>query len=109
LTIRDRVVAKITGRAAGEVDGVEVRTAGGLRSLLGSTAPDVDADVDGTTASVNVTVVIDYPLPVFDTAAEIRRQVALRLAEYAGMDNVEIQVEIAGLAVGGRTTGPRVI
>ncbi len=40
LAIADRVVAKIAGRAASEIDGVEVPTAGGLGDLLAQTLPE---------------------------------------------------------------------
>jgi len=108
LDIADRVVAKIAARAASEVAGVEVPNAGGLRELVGSGVPKAQADVDGTTAAVTVVVAIDYPLPIFDTAAEIRRQVVARLAELAGMDRVDVRVEVAELTVSRRSTGRRV-
>jgi uncharacterized alkaline shock family protein YloU len=108
LDIADRVVAKIAGRAASEVPGVQVPNAGGLRDLVGSGMPKVQADVDGTTAAVTVVVAIDYPLPVFDTAAEIRRQVTSRLADLAGIDRVDVRVEVAELIVSRRSTGRRV-
>jgi uncharacterized alkaline shock family protein YloU len=109
LDIADRVVAKIAGRAAAEVAGVEVPNMGGLRDLVGSATPKVQADVDGRTASVTVVVAIDYPLPVFDTAAEVRRQVTVRLADLAGIDRVDVRVEVAELTVSSRPTGPRVV
>jgi uncharacterized alkaline shock family protein YloU len=110
LNIAERVVAKIAGRAAAEVDGVDIRAAGGLGQLFGRTTPDVDAKLDGTTAAVTVTVAVAYPRPVFDTAAQVRRRVVTRLVELAGLDQVAVRVEIAELVVdASRATGPRVI
>jgi uncharacterized alkaline shock family protein YloU len=109
LDIADRVVAKIAGRAASEVAGVEVPNSGGLRDLVGTATPKVQADVDGTTAAVTIVVAIDYPLPVFDTAAEVRRQVTRRLADLAGIERVEVRVEVTELFVSRRRTGPRVV
>ena len=109
LDIADRVVAKIAGRAATEVDGVQVPNAGGLRDLVGSATPKVQADVEGTTAALTVVVAIDYPLPVFDTAAEVRRRVTARLGELAGMDRVEVRVEVNELTTSSRAAHPRVV
>jgi uncharacterized alkaline shock family protein YloU len=110
LAIADRVVAKIAGRAATEVDDVDIRTAKGVGHLFGGNTLDVDAKVDGGTATVTVTVAVAYPSPVYDTAARVRRQVKARLVELAGLNQVEVRVEIAELAVGlGRTAGPRVV
>lgn len=108
LDIADRVVAKIAGRAASEVPGVQVPNAGGLRDLVGSGMPKVQAEVDGVTAAVTIVVAIDYPLPVFDTAAEIRRLVTSRLSELAGLQLVEVRVEVDELTVSARSTGRRV-
>jgi uncharacterized alkaline shock family protein YloU len=109
LDIADRVVAKIAGRAAGEVAGVEVPNVGGLRDLVGTATPKVQADVDGHTAAVTVVVAIDYPLPVYDTAAEVRRRVTERLAELAGIDRVDVRIEIDELFVSRRSNAPRVV
>jgi uncharacterized alkaline shock family protein YloU len=108
LDIADRVVAKIAGRAASEVPGVQVPNAGGLRDLVGTGMPKVQAEVDDTSAAVTIVVAIDYPLPVFDTAAEIRRQVTSRLAELAGLQRVDVRVEVDELTVSARSTGRRV-
>jgi uncharacterized alkaline shock family protein YloU len=109
LDIAERVVVKIAGRAAAEVDGVQVPNAGGLRDLVGSATPKVQADVEGSAAAVTVVVAIDYPLPVFDTAAEVRRRVTVRLGELAGMDRVEVRVEVNELTTSARGAHPRVV
>ncbi len=110
LDIADRVVAKIAGRAAAEVAGVEVPNVGGLRDLVGTSTPKVHAEVDGNTAAVTVEVAIDYPLPVFDTAAVVRRQVIRRLADLAGMERVDVRIEVADLTVARRgAAAPRVV
>ena len=109
LDIADRVVVKVAGRAASEVDGVQVPNVGGLRDLVGSGTPKVQAKVDGHAASVTVVVAIDYPLPVFDTAAEVRRRVMVRLGELAGMDRVEVRVEVNELTTLARGGHPRVV
>ncbi len=102
-------MVKVAGRAASEVDGVQVPNTGGLRDLVGSGTPKVQAKVDGHAASVTVVVAIDYPLPVFDTADEVRRQVTARLGELAGMDRVEVRIEVNELTTSARAAHPRVV
>jgi uncharacterized alkaline shock family protein YloU len=97
--IAPRVVSKIAARAAGEVDGVEDRTTwdpGGLFAASTSAA-DADTKVEGTAASVKVTIAVRYPRPAWDVAAEVRRHVARGLGELIGPDHVEVRVDIAEL------------
>ncbi len=106
LDIADRVVAKIAGRAAAEISGVEVPTAGGIRDRG---APKVEAHLDDNAATVSVVIAVDYPMPVFGTADEVRRRVAGRLAEFAGIHRVDVRVEVDELFVARKSNTPRVV
>jgi uncharacterized alkaline shock family protein YloU len=108
--IADRVVAKIAGRAAGEVDGVQHVAGRGLGRLFRpSSDPAADARLKGGAATVEVTVGVVYPRPVWDTAAEVRRHVTRRLAELAGVEDVKVRVEVAELVTPTGAGAPSVI
>ncbi|HSS09893.1 MAG TPA: Asp23/Gls24 family envelope stress response protein [Acidimicrobiales bacterium] len=113
LDIADRVVTKIAAHSAGEIDGVEPRGLTWLGRLFGGSSPDAGADaevdVEGSAATIELTIGVRYPRPVWDTAAQVRRHVALRLEDLVGLADVVVRVEIAELMTGGRQSGPQVI
>ncbi len=56
-----------------------------------------------------VAVTVEYPRPVFDTAAQVRRRVATRLAELAGIDKANVRIEITELTLDARPSVRRVV
>jgi uncharacterized alkaline shock family protein YloU len=98
LTIADRVVEKVAGQAATEVE----RVTGVPRRVLGQTLGKVKADsqarasakVDGSIVSVTVTVAVEYPTPVREAAAAVRQRVIEQVGALCGLQVVEVHVDI---------------
>jgi uncharacterized alkaline shock family protein YloU len=98
LTIADRVVERIAGQAATEVDHVT----GVPRRVLGQTLGKVKADsqarasakVDGSIVSISVDIAVEYPTPVRSVAAAVRRHVASTVHSLCGLDVVEVHVDV---------------
>ncbi|MFI5621069.1 hypothetical protein [Streptomyces sp. NPDC051567] len=89
--IADRVVAKIAARAAREA------LAEGAGGLPEASSPHADVTVHHDIARVRVSLELDYPSDLAARCAAVRRQVALRVEEYAGMTVPEVDVEIEHL------------
>jgi uncharacterized alkaline shock family protein YloU len=98
LRIAPRVVERIAGQAATEVDHVT----GVPRRVLGQTLGKVKADsqarasakVDGSLASISVSVAVEYPTPVRAAAAAVRKHVSSTVHELCGLDVVEVAVDV---------------
>ena len=98
LTIADRVVEKVAGQAAIEVDHVT----GVPRRVLGQTLGKVKADsharasakVDGSIVSVSISIAVEYPTPVRVVAAEVRRRVVEQVRALCGLQVVEVHVDV---------------
>lgn len=97
-TIADRVVEKIAGQAATEVDHVT----GVPRRVLGQTLGKVKADsqarasakVDGSVVSLSVSVAVEYPTPVRSAAAAVRAHVVDQVSTLTGLNVVEVHVDV---------------
>lgn len=111
ISVADAVVAKLSSRAAVEVDDVGAAAtrvlgkelpAGGLsrlgmkRSALG-TLPSCSAQVDGHLAFVNLTISVRYPASVRQVAASVREHVAARVGEMTGLQVVEVDITVPAL------------
>lgn len=98
VTIADRVVEKVAGHAAVEVDHVT----GVPRRLLGQTLGKVKADsqarasakVDGSVVSISVSVAVEYPTPVRQAAADVRANVIDKVSQICGLNVVEVHVDV---------------
>lgn len=101
-TIADNVVAKVAGIAAREVRGVYALGGGGARAL-GAIRNVVNADdmtqgvkveVGETQVAADVTIVVEYPVPVHEVAANVRAAVAGAITSLVGLEVVEVNVEV---------------
>jgi len=103
--ITPRVVEKIAGRAASEVDGV-----GGVQSsALGRFADlftgsdkreaQAHAEVDRASTAVDIVVSVRYPEPVGAVANRVRQHVIKRLHELTGLQVGEVNITIPELVV----------
>jgi uncharacterized alkaline shock family protein YloU len=98
LSIAPRVVERIAGQAATEVDHVT----GVPRRVLGQTVGKVKADsqarasakVDGSIASISVSVAVEYPTPVRAAAAAVRQHVSSTVHDLCGLEVVEVSVDV---------------
>lgn len=100
-TIAPSVVAIIAQRAAGEVDGVEVVSAGGLSGLIETLRPDrttgTRADVASRQTAVSLTVSVHWPRPVRQVTDEVRRHVKTRVRELTGYDVADVDIVVDSL------------
>ncbi|MEU7335193.1 DUF6286 domain-containing Asp23/Gls24 family envelope stress response protein [Streptomyces sp. NPDC007074] len=94
-TVSDKAVRRIAERAASE-------------ALPGRpvTASRVSAAVHGRRADVALGVSLPYPLPVAETAREVRRHVSERTRELTGLDVSLRRISVDTLTVPSGTTAP---
>jgi len=104
-TIEDDVVASIAGLAAGEVEGVanlgksSIRrmVAGALGGAEGKAKEGVEVEVGKKEAIVDLTLGVKYGFNIPNIVAEVRKKVASRLLEIAGLIAKEINVRIVSI------------
>ncbi|WP_083528028.1 Asp23/Gls24 family envelope stress response protein [Curtobacterium ammoniigenes] len=100
--VEDAVVAKVAGIAAREVPGVfalggnAARAFGALRDAIGSSdfGQGVRVEVGETQAAVDLTIVVDYPVPMLEVASAVREAVARAVTELVGLEVTEVNVAI---------------
>ena len=110
ITIRDSVVAKLAARAATEHPdvGAAATTILGVSlpgaSLLGTKSTDLHAlpksgaTVDGTIATVQLTISVRWPKSVAQVTGELRELVRDRVRQLTGLDVLEVKLEVTDLA-----------
>lgn len=110
ISIQDSVVAKLAARAAVENPdaGAAASTVLGLTlpgaGLLGTKSTDLDelpkssATVDGSIATIKLTISVRWPLSVAKVAGEVRDHVRNRITELTGLDVTEVQIAVTDLA-----------
>lgn len=95
----DRVVEKIAGRAAYEVDDVRPAPVTGLARLNPRSTGAVNAHVDGTAVTLTIQLGISYPAPIRTVAANVQRAVRSTVERLTGLDVVTIRVELVDLPI----------
>lgn len=101
-TIAEGVVAKVAGIAAREVVGVfalgggGARAFGALRDAVNATdlTQGVKVEVGETQAAADLTIVVEYPAPIQDVAANVRAAVAGAISSLVGLEVVEVNVAV---------------
>ena len=101
--IKDTVVARIAGMAAGEVEGVHMggsasRSAGGLlESVTGSDSPTrgVGVEVGSVEAAIDLKMGIDYGKNILGTVGEVRQKITERVQTFTGLKVTELNVTIS--------------
>ena len=102
-TIKDGVVAKIAGMAAGEVEGVHMgggasRSAGGLlEGITGSesTTRGVSVEVGSVETAIDLKMGIDYGKNILGTVGQVRQKITERVQNITGLNVTELNVTIA--------------
>ncbi len=98
LKIADRVVEKVAGQAAIEVEHVTGVPRRVLGQTLGKVKPDsqarASAKVDGSVVSISVSVAVEYPEPVREVAAQVRRQVMDTVGHLCGLHVIDVHVDV---------------
>lgn len=91
----DEVVGLDRG-AAGAVSGVMGRVRGGDHAIQG-----VSVEVGRSQTAVDLTVAVLYPSPIGEVASAVRRAVTDEVSRMAGLEVVEVNVEVIDLPVEG--------
>ena len=107
--IVDPVIAKIAGIAAREVPGVfalgggAARVIGNIRDAIGNTdlSQGVKVEVGETEVAADVTIVVEYPLPLQQVADQVRAAVAAAITDLIGMQVAEINVTVTDVHIPG--------
>ena len=107
--IVDPVIAKIAGIAAREVPGVfalgggAARMVGAIRDAMGNTdlSQGVKVEVGETQVAADVTIVVEYPLPLQAVAEQVRVAVAAAITDLIGMEVAEINVTVTDVHIPG--------
>ena len=100
--IADGVIAKVAGIAAGDVPGVHAlggsaaRALGAIREALSGAdlSPGVSVTTDSDTASVAISIVVEYPYELQKVAAEVRSAVKTAIETIVGMPVTVIDVTV---------------
>lgn len=111
-TIVDPVIAKVAGIAAREVPGVfalgggAARVVGAIREAIGGAdlSQGIKVEVGETQVAVDITIVVEYPLPLQDVAAAVRAAVAQAIEQLIGMEVAEINVTVTDVHIPGEDT-----
>jgi len=101
-TIEDGVVAKIAGLAARDVPGVyalgggAARAIGAIRDALNSTdlTQGISVEVGETQLAVDLTIVVEYPMPLQQVAGQVRAAVYRAMEDLVGMEVSEVGITI---------------
>ena len=104
-TIKDTVVARIAGMAAGEVEGVHMgggasRSAGGLlEGITGSDSPTrgVSVEVGTIEAAIDLKMGIEYGKNILGTVGEVRQKITERVHMITGLNVTELNVTISDI------------
>lgn len=118
LTIQEQVVAKITGGAAKEVEGVYamgmgsfVETVAGVTERL-TGAEDVRkgvrVEVGKKEAAVDLWLTVEYGFNIPKVVQEVRQKITERVFEMAGLTTKEINVEVVDIHLPGEEPERRV-
>lgn len=101
-TVAEGVVAKVAGIAAREVAGVYAlggsgaRALGALRDAVNATdlTQGVKVEVGETQAAADVTIVVEYPVPIHEVAENVRQAVIDAITRLVGLQVVEVNIDV---------------
>ncbi|PPH97543.1 Asp23/Gls24 family envelope stress response protein [Rathayibacter sp. AY1B7] len=107
--IDDSVVAKVAGIAARQVPGVfalgnnAARAFGAIRQAVGGAdhAQGVSVEVGETQVAADVTIVVEYPVPMQKVADSVRAAVSEAITELVGMAVSEINIAVVDVHIPG--------
>ena len=105
--IVDSVIAKVAGIAAREVPGVfalgggAARALGAIRDAMNSTdlTQGISVEVGETQVAVEITIVVEYPLPLQVVANDVRAAIYRAITELVGMEVTEVKVTITDVHI----------
>ena len=113
--VKDSVVSKIAGTAAGEVEGIRMggsasRAAGGvLESVTGSQSMSrgVSVEVGRIEAAIDVTMAVEYGRNILQLVERVRDKITERVENLTGLKVAELNVTIDDIIFPGEEGGRR--
>lgn len=102
-TVYDAVVAKVAGLAVREVKGVYDlgstmgRAMGSLRSVVGASEnvqQGVSVEVGEKQAALDITLIVEYPYPVFEVASNVREATITAIENLVGLEVTEVNIDV---------------
>ena len=101
LRIADKVVEKVVSQVIREVPRAQGVARRVLGRPLGSVEPDesarVDADVDGGLVTLAASISVQYPQPIREVTAQVRRRVVDRVQEMLALEVVRFDIDVPHL------------
>jgi uncharacterized alkaline shock family protein YloU len=105
--IVDSVIAKVAGIAAREVPGVfalgggAARALGAIRDAMNSTdlTQGISVEVGETQVAVDITIVVEYPLPLQSVANDVRAAIYTAITQLVGMEVTEVKVTVTDVHI----------
>ena len=107
IQISNDVVAVISGVAVSEVPGVAGMAggfAGGITEVLSgkkNLAKGIKVEVEGTTAKIDVNIIVEYGSRIPDVAFEIQNRVKKAVESMTGLKVEEVNVHVQGVNTDG--------
>ena len=102
LTIADRVVERVAGYAATQVEGASAAPRRLLGINVGDARPEseasVQARVDGRTATVEATIAVEWPRPVKAVAQQLRTRVREDVLRLTDVQVAHIDIDVVSFA-----------
>jgi len=101
LRIADKVVEKVVSQVIREVPGAQGVGRRVLGRPLRGVKPDesarVDADVDGGLVTLAASISVQYPQPIREVTAQIRRRVVERVRQMLALEVVRFDIDVPHL------------
>ncbi len=112
-TVKDGVVSKIAGMAAGEVEGIRMggstsRAAGGILENVTSSqglSRGVSVEVGKVETAIDLTVAVEYGRDIVQLTEQVRNRVAERVETLTGLRVTELNVTIDDIVFPNRKEG----
>lgn len=104
ISYSEDVIAIISGLAASEISGIAGMSGGiksGIAELLGKKdlAKGIKANISGEEVAVDVNLVVNYGVMIFDVVAEVQKSVKRAVEGMTGLRVTAVNVNVQGVQV----------
>lgn len=104
ISYSEDVIAIISGLAASEIAGIAGMSGGiksGIAELLGKKdlAKGIKANINGEEVSVDVNLVVNYGVTIFDVVTEVQKSVKRAVEGMTGLRVTAVNVNVQGVQV----------
>lgn len=106
IKISQEVIVRISAISAREVEGVaSLGTSSGIGDLIGkkSSAKGVKVDMGESGTVVEIHLTVNFGVKINEVAYNVQRAVKNAVEEYAGLENITVNVFVDGIETGATT------